>query len=66
MLASAADDGYIKLWQQGKKLIQTLKGATGFSCLAWHPTGKYLAAGGQNGELTIWQSSLAGEGFGNN
>ena len=66
LLASTGDDGCIKLWQRGKKLIQTLKGATGFSCLAWHPTGKYLAAGGQNGELTIWQSSLAGQGFGNN
>ncbi|MEM7594399.1 MAG: WD40 repeat domain-containing protein, partial [Cyanobacteria bacterium P01_A01_bin.83] len=33
-------------------------------CLAWHPRGKYLAAGGQNGELIIWQQSLAGKGFG--
>ena len=38
---------------------------TGFSCLAWHPTGKYLAAGAQDGELTIWQAALAGKGFGN-
>ena len=66
LLASASDDGCIKIWQQGKKLIKTLKGKTGFSCLAWHPTGKYLAVGGQNGELTIWQNFLTGQGFGNN
>ena len=64
LLASAGDDGCIQLWQQGKKLMQTLKGVAGFSCLAWHPTGKYLAAGGQYGELTIWQRSFAGRGFG--
>ena len=65
LLASTGDDGCIKLWQQGKKLIQTLKGVSGFSCLAWHPTGKYLAAGGQDGELTIWQRSISGQGFSN-
>ena len=64
LLASAGDDACIKLWQQGKKLIQTLKGVAGFSCLAWHPTAKYLAAGGQNGELTIWQQPISGRGFG--
>ena len=66
LLASAGDDSCIKLWQQGEKLIQTLKGVAGFSCLAWHPTGKHIAAGGQNGELTIWQRSLSGKGFGVN
>ena len=66
LLASAGDDNVVKLWKQGKKLIQTLKGKSAFSCLAWHPTGKYLAAGGQNGELIIWQSSASGRGFGNN
>ncbi len=67
LLASAGDDGQVQIWQQGKKLMQTLKGNSGFSCLAWHPTGKYLAAGAQNGALTIWQSALASKkGFGNN
>ena len=65
LLASAGDDGCIQLWQQGKKIIQTLKGVVGFSCLTWHPTGKYIAAGGKNGELIIWQRSLSGQGFGN-
>ena len=63
-LASAGDDGYIRLWQ-GKKTIQSLnKVNNGFSCLAWHPQGNYLAAGGQNGELIIWQQSTSGKGFG--
>jgi len=64
LLASAGDDGELKIWQ-GKKLIQTLKAKSGFSCLAWHPTGQYLAAGKQNGELTIWQLGSSGKGFGN-
>ena len=63
-LASAGDDGELKIWQ-GKKLLQTLKGNSGFSCLAWHPTGNYLAAGNQNGELAIWQFAPSGKGFGN-
>lgn len=55
LLASAADDGQICLWHQAQDLSSTLKGATnGFSCLAWHPQGQQLAAGGQSGELFIW------------
>jgi WD40 repeat protein len=65
LLASAGKEGCIQIWQQGKKLIQTLKGVAGFSGLAWHPTGQYLVAGGQDGELTIWQSSFSSQGFGN-
>ena len=65
LLASTGDDGYIQLWQ-GKKPIQTLKEATrGFSCLAWHPTEKYLAGGGQEGEIIICQRALSGTGFKN-
>ena len=63
VLASAGDDNYIRLWQ-GKKIIQSLKEVNNGSCLAWHPSGKYLAAGGQNGELTIWQQSTSEKGFG--
>ncbi len=46
--------------------MQTLTGNSGFSCLAWHPMGKYLAAGTEDGTLTIWQSSLSNKGFGKN
>ena len=63
VLASAGDDDYVRLWQ-GRKLMRSLTRIDrGFSCLAWHPTGKYLAAGGQNGELIVWQQSTSGKGF---
>lgn len=64
LLASAGDDSYIRLWQ-GKKIVQSLNEVNNGSCLAWHPQGKYLAAGGQNGELIIWQQTTSGKGFGN-
>lgn len=65
LLASAAADGWVCLWQKAKRLAQVLDGAPdGFSCLAWHPTGDKLAAGGQNGELLIWSKTKRGQGFG--
>lgn len=65
LLASAAEDGWVCLWPQAKRLGQILEGAPGgFSCLAWHPQGQRLAAGGQSGELLIWSQSSRGKGFG--
>ncbi|MEM8810710.1 MAG: hypothetical protein AAGF01_32270, partial [Cyanobacteria bacterium P01_G01_bin.38] len=64
LLASAAQDGQVCLWQNAKSLQQTLKGVSqGFSSLAWHPQGSYLAAGGDQGELIIWTPSNRGQGF---
>jgi WD40 repeat protein len=64
LLASAADDGWVCLWQKAKQVAQVLEGApNGFSCLAWHPQGEKLAAGGQNGELLIWSKTARGQGF---
>lgn len=58
-------DGQVCLWQKAKRLAQVLHGATdGFSCLAWHPQGQQLAAGGQQGELLIWIKVMRGQGFG--
>ncbi len=63
LLASAADDGYVCLWQEAEQVAQILASevstegvgaTTGFACVAWHPQGEYLAAGSQNGELLIW------------
>ena len=55
LLASGADDGYICLWDEAQEVSQILEGVrTGFSCLAWHPQGNQLAAGGKNGEVLIW------------
>lgn len=68
LLASAADDGYVCLWQGAEQVAQVLAGAafseegdtsTGCSSLAWHPQGQYLATGGQNGELLIWSKPRA-------
>ncbi len=65
LLASAAGDGWICLWKEANQVSQILTGASeGFSCLAWHPQGKLLAAGGENGELFIWSKSTRGQGFG--
>ena len=63
LLASTSEDSNISLWQ-GKKMVQTLKTEqNSFSSLAWHPQAKYLAAGGQKGELFIYQKSASGQGF---
>jgi WD40 repeat protein len=65
LMASAAADGWVCLWQGANRLAQALNGApNGFSGLAWHPKGHQLAAGGQNGEVVIWSKGLRGQGFG--
>jgi WD40 repeat protein len=54
-LASLSEDGWIILWQAALEAAQVIEGvAERLSCLAWHPTGKHLAAGGQQGELLVW------------
>lgn len=65
ILASAALDGWVCLWDNAQQLAQPLDGApNGFSCLAPHPSGHQLAAGGNNGELLIWSKTTRGIGFG--
>lgn len=64
LLASASEDGSIVLWWQATSMTQVLEGVSdGFSCLAWHPQGSYLIAGGEQGELLIWGQSSRGQGF---
>lgn len=64
LLVSAADDGRICIWENGKRLVDALWGVTnGFSCLSWQPQGQLLVAGGQNGELLIWSKASRGQGF---
>lgn len=56
VLASLSKDGWVILWQAAADVLQILDGAEGgFSCLAWHPEGAYLAAGGQQGEVLVWR-----------
>ena len=64
LLASAAEDGYLYLWQKARRIAQTLEGASaGFSCLAWSTQGTMLAAGGSEGELFVWTEATKGRGF---
>jgi WD40 repeat protein len=65
LLASVASDGWLCLWKSAKRVSQVLTGASGgFSCLAWHPQGKLLAAGGDQGEILIWSKVSSTKGFG--
>ncbi|MGB3651189.1 MAG: WD40 repeat domain-containing protein [Rivularia sp. (in: cyanobacteria)] len=55
LLASAASDGWLCLWPDAQEVSQIITGVSdGFTCLAWHPQGSKIAAGGENGELVIW------------
>ncbi|HEY9302298.1 MAG TPA: hypothetical protein VIQ31_39240, partial [Phormidium sp.] len=64
LLASAAADGLVGIWEEAEQIVQILDGATeGFSCLAWQPQGNKLAAGGNNGEIIIWSKVLPGQDF---
>ena len=64
LLASAAEDGRLYLWQKARRIAQTLKGAAaGFSCLTWSNQGTALAAGGSGGELLVWTETTKGRGF---
>jgi len=61
ILASASEDGQVCLWENAEELLQILEGADGgFSCLAWHPQGQFLAAGGCGGELLVWRQGIGG------
>ncbi len=62
LLASLSEDGWVMLWPAAMEVAQMLDGAMdGFSCLAWHPTGQCLAAGGQQGEVLVWSVGLGYE-----
>ncbi len=55
LLASAASDGWLCLWQDSQEVSQIITGVSGgFTCMDWHPQGTQIAAGGENGELLIW------------
>ncbi len=65
LLASAAEDGWVCLWNQANQMVQVLQGAPkGFSSLAWNHQGTVLAAAGQQGEILVWKQQMRGKGFG--
>jgi WD40 repeat protein len=57
LLASAAADGWVYLWAEAEDAEQILDHAQeGYSCVDWHRSGRYLATGGQAGELEVWKT----------
>jgi WD40 repeat protein len=59
LLASAASDGWLCLWQDAQEVSQIITGVSdGFTCMNWHPQSSKIAAGGENGELLIWGKVL--------
>jgi WD40 repeat protein len=65
LLSSAAADGWVCLWKKARQVVQVLKESEqqGFSSLAWHPEGQYLAVGSQAGGWKIWRRNARGKGF---
>jgi dipeptidyl aminopeptidase/acylaminoacyl peptidase len=60
LLASLSEDGWIILWQAAVEAAQVIEGPkSGLSCLAWDPQGQHLAAGGQQGEFSIWSMPIS-------
>ncbi|NET09329.1 MAG: hypothetical protein F6K16_32430 [Symploca sp. SIO2B6] len=63
ILASASDKQAIKLWDiTNGALIQTLSSPSSTNALHYHPNGRWLLCGGDDGTLRIWdieQNSLS-------
>jgi WD40 repeat protein/ABC-type dipeptide/oligopeptide/nickel transport system ATPase component len=56
LLASASQDGKIKIWQRDGKLIQTLTGhKQGVFSVTFSSDGKYLIAGSFDNTITFWR-----------
>ena len=58
MLASAADDGQIRIWDTSTwALLSVLKGHMGgIMALQYSPSGKLLASGGQDNTIRLWDA----------
>ena len=55
LLASAATDGTLALWDKRGQLLQPLEAdGQGFTALSWRPDGRHLAAGGDQGRWWLW------------
>jgi WD40 repeat protein len=59
LLASAAADGTVGLWDRRGRLLQSLEAEDqGFTTLAWRPDGVHLAAGGDRGRWWLWPVAI--------
>jgi WD40 repeat protein len=55
LIASAEQDGTIKLWQPDGKLVRTLESDSGFTNLAFSPNGETFASVDANGAVKLWR-----------
>jgi WD40 repeat protein len=61
-LASASFEGPIRLWDlESGKEKRTLNGNIPFSCVAFSPDGKLVAAGGGEGTIKLWNGATGRE-----
>jgi WD40 repeat protein len=57
-LASAGDDNKVKLWDtKSGQLRSTMPGSVLVSCLAFHPSGRFLLSGDYRGSIRHWDAA---------
>jgi WD40 repeat protein len=57
ILAASSAAGEVVLWQDGSLLNLLSAGLASIDCLAFSADGQFLAAGGQDGKVRVWQIS---------
>lgn len=54
-LASASEDGSVRVWQADDYSEHANLENAGAFCLAWSPDGKHIAVGSTSGQVSIWE-----------
>ena len=58
MIASASDDGTVKLWDTTGILLKTLKGhSSGVTSVSFSPDGKMIASASDDGTVKLWDTT---------
>jgi WD40 repeat protein len=55
LLAASSAAGEVVLWQDGSLVDLLPAGLASVDCLAFSADGKFLAAGGQDGKVRVWE-----------
>jgi WD40 repeat protein len=58
MIASASEDGTVKLWSRNGTLIKTIEHSGSVNSLSFSPDGKSLATAVDNGTVLLWNLDL--------